>query len=132
MIGYDFDGVFVPDCLHFDDIKTTAEFYESIVFKMKPIFFPRDSYVVITSRNKEHEKFTKRWFKHHLPNNMPLFLYHSNDYENNYEYKAFILKNSGYVTTYVESDPQVFEYLQKNCKQQILLFSDVINQITKS
>jgi hypothetical protein len=128
VIGYDLDGVLVPDFEHIDSITTSNEFY-NLLLAVKPLFVPRGDYVIITARDAEHKSATQTWARRHLTNR-PQDIYQSRlTGETPAEYKCRMLNSRPHIAYYIESSADIVAEMRPNTKYaQVMVWSEYINQ----
>lgn len=130
MIGYDFDGIFIPDIALPPD--STSEDYQHHRNVMFPLFLPKGPYFIITGRPEEDRKSTLAYIVRHFPDK-PVKIFHRPTLDINVlEYKASTLAsiNPSDIDFYLESDRTTAEYLKIHVPNvRIVLFSEMIGNI---
>jgi hypothetical protein len=128
-IAFDLDGVLVPDCDHIPRIASLDEFY-ALTEYMRPLFAPTGEYAIITARPAEYRSSTWTWCNKYL-NPLPVRLFHERTHEGSAgQYKANILNTNTDIQVYVESDPGIVSYLQKNVTTgcEVIHFADYLQK----
>ena len=120
-IAFDIDGVLVPDCDRFPNLGGLEEFY-ALTTCMRPLFKPRGEWYALTARSAEYRPYTMAWIRKYFTN-APIQLWHESDSTNPPEYKAEVINNNS-ITTYIESDKTIVEYLRKHTQADIIHFED--------
>ena len=120
-IAFDIDGVLVPDCDRFPNLGGLKEFY-ALTTCMRPLFKPRGEWYALTARSAEYRPYTMAWIRKYFTN-APIQLWHESDSTNPPEYKAEVINNNS-ITTYIESDKTIVEYLRKHTQADIIHFED--------
>lgn len=102
-IGFDMDGVLIPDHQYIDGL-TDIEFYTRLLVE-KPMFNPTYTFDVVTARSEKDRDLTAKWLLQltKQPNN--LFM-RANSSETPAEFKFRIATEQNY-KIYVESDLQI-------------------------
>lgn len=111
-IAYDLDGVLVPDCDKLPGIGGLNEFYHLMEF-VRPLFQPKAPYSIITARLATYRDSTERWIAKYL-DIAPEMLYHDITDDNAALYKATILNATPSIQIYIESDPNIVEFLKQH------------------
>ena len=120
-IAFDIDGVLVPDCDRFPNLGGLEDFY-ALTTCMRPLFKPRGEWYALTARSAEYRPYTMAWIRKYFTN-APIQLWHESDSTNPPEYKAEVINNNS-ITTYIESDKAIVEYLRKHTQADIIHFED--------
>ena len=120
-IAFDIDGVLVPDCDRFPNLGGLEDFY-ALTTCMRPLFKPRGEWFALTARSAEYRPYTMAWIRKYFTN-APIQLWHESDSTNPPEYKAEVINNNS-ITTYIESDKAIVEYLRKHTQADIIHFED--------
>ena len=120
-IAFDIDGVLVPDCDRFPNLGGLEEFY-ALTTCMRPLFKPRGEWYALTAREAQFRPYTMAWIRKYFTN-APIQLWHESDSTNPPEYKAEVINNNS-ITTYIESDKVIVEYLRKYTQADIIHFED--------
>jgi len=131
MIGYDIDGVFLPD-LDLDKCPAQSDLiYLVTAHCIGTLFVPEGEYVLITGRPESIKADTQLWADRVFKQNPPLKIYHDNTDPNlAAQYKSKVLSENPDITVFIESSKPQVEYLkQHHPDRQILHFStDVVLQ----
>lgn len=115
-IAFDMDGVFLPDYHHMPGFSEQEFFFQTLF--SKPMIDPYYDYVVITGRIERWRNVTERWFQQ--VTNPPKAIYmRPNTDEKAMVFKARILNAMPHITTYIESDWEICEYLKAYCSSQL-------------
>jgi hypothetical protein len=133
MIGYDLDGVLVPD-LDLEDTPYHPLMNEFRCKRLKPLFVPSGEFVIITGRPISDHKMTSYWVEKNLPGCVGLWM---NDGIINdavtWKVSQINLWNSiqtiesRKITTFIESDDKQVDILSEKCYDtHIVHFSDFI------
>ena len=108
-IGFDLDGVLVPDYHHIPDL-TMAEFYEQTLYA-KPLFSPVGEFDIVTARLEAYRNLTERWIDQLKVKPQNIFMLQDpNESPADFKYRVCI--EQGY-TMYIESDPLIVEDMRK-------------------
>jgi FMN phosphatase YigB (HAD superfamily) len=116
LIGFDLDGVLIPD--HSGE-GTLEEYFEARVKIFKPLFDLRklDNVCVVTGRPFSDYSETLKWFNKHIPG---VKLFHSNpDIKKAKYYKEKVINENG-IKIFFESDLEQVEHLRKNTDAEII------------
>ena len=117
MIGFDLDGIFLPD-INFPDDQHTANIDRILDFRtrmIRTIFKPDFDFVVITGRPMHDRGQTKFWLRQNMRDNMPKNILHFNpEMERADVYKAEVLNDNPEIDVYFESCEGQVEYLRRN------------------
>jgi len=109
-IGFDLDGVFIPDCDRIPNLGDVDKFYELTMF-MRPLFQPHGEWSIITGRPARYKSRTVAWAEKYFANK-PDEIFHGAVLESPAEYKAAVIKSEGF-QVYVESDLGIVNELRK-------------------
>lgn len=126
MVGFDLDGVFIPDLKH-EWGNNDGEVLNFRKTKIQPTFIPKGDYVIVTGRPKSDKQDTLEWVSCFL-HNPPLGVYHDNTcMKEPYLYKASIINSLG-ITIFFESELSQVEKLTELCPScRIVHFEGMIN-----
>lgn len=108
-IGFDLDGVFIPDCDHIPNLGSQEQFYELAMYMM-PLFQPKGEWSIITGRPLRFKSQTVAWVEKYF-GNKPVDIFHGAIMQSPAEYKAEIIKAHGF-DIYVESDIRIVNQLR--------------------
>lgn len=103
-IGFDLDGVMIPDHSVVPDINE-EEFFNLTLYE-KPLFSPAAPFDVVTARVEAIRPVTEKWLSQLDTPPERVFMRKDKDSETPAEFKYRISKEQGY-TMYVESDLQI-------------------------
>lgn len=130
MIGYDFDGIFIPDIAL--PVNSASEVYQKHRNIMFPIFTPNEPYFIVTGRPEEDRKSTMEYIERYFPV-QPVCVHHMPSLSMNVlEYKANVLSSMdpSQISFYLESDRITANYLKIHVPNvRIVLFSEMIGNI---
>jgi hypothetical protein len=115
MIGFDLDGVIIPDCDNMPNVGNVGEFYELAAMNMQPLFQPGSESVIITARYQRYTPLTIAWVNRYI-NPLPRRVYHDRTTESAAGYKSTILNNDHTISVYVESDLEIVEALKRTVR----------------
>ena len=122
MLAFDLDGVFISD-VQLSLISERSYQY--------PVFNPDFKFYIITGRPQRYKTETVSFLKKRKIK--PVSLFHDNDtLENSAKYKKEVINRNKEIKVYFESCPRQAEYLKRNTKANVYLFSEVINTKLRS
>jgi uncharacterized HAD superfamily protein len=104
LIGFDMDGVLLPDHHYIEDM-LDDQFFE-LLLKEIPLFNPTYDFDVVTARPEKFRPLTEKWLLQMTKQPNKLFMKETSLEETNAEYKFRIASQERY-TIYVESDLQI-------------------------
>ena len=105
LIGFDMDGVLLPDH-HYIEEMLDDDFF-TLLLKEKPMFNPTYEFDVVTARPEKFRALTEKWLLQMKNQPNKLFMKETSlEEESNAEYK-FRIANQQKYTMYVESDIQI-------------------------
>jgi len=127
MIGFDLDGVLLPDFDYLEDYPEQTDFYNMLI-NVRALFQPNIPYTIITARDPKYRRLTSLWATKQLnkqPKDLIQSKYHS---ETPAEYKARILNLMPHIKQYIESDPVIVKEMKPLVKWcEVIYFNDYIN-----
>ena len=124
-IAFDLDGVLVPDCNRIPNIGGLDDFY-AMTYYMRPLFKPDNEWNIITARDPKYRFNTIDWVNNHF-DNKPSRVWHEIGNELPGQYKAEVINQNG-IEFYIESDPDIVEYLSNNTSAIIIHFDKFCRQ----
>lgn len=124
MIGYDLDGVLIPD-MNFGEYQI-EDFLRIRRDLPRAMFQPEGEYVIITGRPASDAHHTVDWVQRSL-DIKPQFIYHGNvDWTTAKEYKADTIQKLG-LKMFVESCPEQAEFFRRFCPNtEIVCFPEFV------
>ena len=108
-IGFDMDGVFLPDHSFIEGI-TDDEFFERTLYE-KPLFHPTYTFDIVTARLEDRRPLTEKWVLQLNKKPQNIFM-RPDETESPAEFKFRIADKQQY-KIYVESDLQVCKDMLK-------------------
>lgn len=136
LVGFDLDGVFLPDLFIPKDRHIEPAFHLSIALQfrcwnLKSIFTPTFEYVIITGRPTIDQIQTEYWINKFLNKNLPKKLFigtFSPNSEEAKEFKTKTLNENVDITSFIESDLSQVNYLKENVRKdcEIIHFESLI------
>lgn len=120
MIGYDFDGVLIPE-LHYIPGLSRAELVD-LQSKLKAIFQPSSPYVIVTGRTLDEKESTEEWIKDNLTV-APTKVYYCSPGVQPALHKANTI-NIENITAFIESELHQTETIRELCKDCTVMHID--------
>ena len=123
MDAFDLDGIFVPDIIY--NSSTFGLVQYSRMNLLRPIFYPKKSFVLITGRPVCDKDQTVLWLD--IVGLKPEKVFHDNlDIKDSAQYKESVLLANPEITRFIESDLSQVDYLRNRLDCEVVWFNDII------